>query len=545
MSYRYDLTPAAQRALAAASGWTNYEGDTGLDLAQLLLGLLAEPECRAAIMLAKQGIEPAMVQARWPDLQRAADAKHAVSGLHPPQHSDRLQNAFHTVAARLSEHPQPLMLGTEHLLLGLLMAGEEVSDWLQDQGLSADCLADEIGRMHGIVPGPLEFEEHAEQLVPSTDRRCDLRPVLDTPTQQQPSTGRVAQAASSAGLYRTIDAAANRAREGLRVVEDFARFQLDDCHLTGRLKVVRHRLTELLARIPHQRLYAARDTQGDVGTQISTPGESLRAEASAVVVANFKRLEESLRSLEEYSKLLDTDLASSLQQLRYEVYTLERALVVTARSMESLAQSRLYVLIDGRPSLSAFEALASSLIKAGVDMLQLRDKRLADRELLQRARTLRQLLLELPSGGRPFFIMNDRADLALLAQADGVHLGQEELTVKDARAIVGPEMLIGISTHSINQARQAVLDGANYLGVGPTFRSATKQFEEFPGLDLVRQVAAEIRLPAFAIGGINADNLDQVLEAGLCRVALHGAIGNASDPAQVARELKARLKAAR
>ena len=84
------------------------------------------------------------------------------------------------------------------------------------------------------------------------------------------------------------------------------------------------------------------------------------------------------------------------------------------------------------------------------------------------------------------FIVNDRPDLAALARADGVHVGQEELSVKDARSIVGPEMLVGVSTHSIEQARQAVLDGANYIGVGPTFPSGTKQFEQFPGVELLR-----------------------------------------------------------
>jgi len=133
--------------------------------------------------------------------------------------------------------------------------------------------------------------------------------------------------------------------------------------------------------------------------------------------------------------------------------------------------------------------------------------------------------------------MNDRPDLAALSRADGVHVGQEELTVKDARSIVGPEALLGVSTHSIEQARQAVLEGANYLGVGPTFPSDTKQFEKFPGLPLLRQVAAEIRLPAFAIGGITAENLPEVLATGVTRVAVSGAIAAADEPVAAARVL--------
>jgi thiamine-phosphate pyrophosphorylase len=172
-------------------------------------------------------------------------------------------------------------------------------------------------------------------------------------------------------------------------------------------------------------------------------------------------------------------------------------------------------------------------------MLQLRSKRLNDRDLLERAHALRQIT----AGTSTLFIMNDRADLAALSRADGVHVGQDELSVKDTRAIVGPEMLIGVSTHSIEQARRAVLHGANYLGCGPTFPSTTKAFQEFPGLDFLKQVAQEISLPAFAIGGITEENLPAVKAAGFRRVAVSGALRNVIDPAAAVRELILRLGA--
>ena len=190
------------------------------------------------------------------------------------------------------------------------------------------------------------------------------------------------------------------------------------------------------------------------------------------------------------------------------------------------------------PSAEELKRLAQSVVAAGADVLQLRDKRLDGRQLLERARLLR----EVTAGTPTLLIVNDRPDVACLARADGVHLGQEDLSVKDARTIVGPESLIGVSTHSIPQARQAVLDGANYLGVGPTFPSGTKPFAEFPGLDLSRAVAAEIRLPAFAIGGIGPGNLAEVLLTGIGRVAVGGAISTAADPAAVAGEMAAMLR---
>ena len=137
--------------------------------------------------------------------------------------------------------------------------------------------------------------------------------------------------------------------------------------------------------------------------------------------------------------------------------------------------------------------------------------------------------------------MNDRPDLAVLSAADGVHVGQDELSVKDTRAIVGPHALIGVSTHNIDQARRAVLDGANYIGVGPTFPSTTKNFESFPGLNFIRTIATEISLPAFAIGGITLNNIPQVISAGLRRVALSGAVVNVSDPAAGVREFLSQL----
>ncbi|MEN6497109.1 MAG: thiamine phosphate synthase [Thermoguttaceae bacterium] len=354
------------------------------------------------------------------------------------------------------------------------------------------------------------------------------------PLPEGEETGRDSEAEPIVVL-RVLDAAWNRAREGLRVVEDYTRFVLDDRHLTEQLKQLRHELTAAMATVPLDRRLAARETQADVGTRLSTPAERRRQDAAEVLTANFIRLQESLRSLEEFSKILDPELAARLEQFRYRTYTLHRAVEITRASLARLGRARLYVLIDGQASPERFATMVGALVGAGVDVLQLRDKQLDDRVLLQRAR----LLHELTQGTQTLFVMNDRPDLAVLARADGVHVGQEELTVKDVRTIVGPEMLIGVSTHGLDQARQAVLDGADYLGVGPTFPSGTKQFAHFPGLAFLRQVAAEIRLPAFAIGGINRENLSDVLATGITRIALSGAITAAANPATAAQELRA------
>ncbi|MCU0979957.1 MAG: thiamine phosphate synthase [Pirellulaceae bacterium] len=203
------------------------------------------------------------------------------------------------------------------------------------------------------------------------------------------------------------------------------------------------------------------------------------------------------------------------------------------KTAELLQDARLYVLLDGRDSPDSFAQLVQVLVEAGVDVLQLRDKRLPDRDLVERARVLRQLT----SSSSTAFIVNDRPDIAVLSDADGVHVGQDELTVADCRALVGGTKLVGVSTHSLAQARRAAGDGADYIGCGPTFPSQTKAFEGFPGLEFLRAVQAEISLPAFAIGGINGENIARVLETGFRRIAVSGAVTAATDPAAAARSL--------
>jgi thiamine-phosphate pyrophosphorylase len=337
---------------------------------------------------------------------------------------------------------------------------------------------------------------------------------------------------------RILDAALNRSGEGLRVVEDFVRFVLDDRFLTGQAKQLRHELTEAAGAISATERHAARDTAADVGTSISTTQEGERSGAWDVCAASLKRTEQALRSLEEYGKLVDGEFATRCEAIRYRLYTLEKALDIGRTSRERLAGVMLCVLVDARDSADEFERLVRQLVDAGVGMIQLREKHLDDRELVARARQLR----ELTRGTRSLSIINDRSDIATIVAADGVHLGQEDLSVKDARAILGPRPLIGVSTHNIAQARQAVLDGANYLGAGPTFPSQTKAFDDFAGLDYLREVAADIRIPTFAIGGIQVDNLLEVFAAGISRVAVGAAVTEASEPGVAARKLLVMLE---
>jgi thiamine-phosphate pyrophosphorylase len=351
---------------------------------------------------------------------------------------------------------------------------------------------------------------------------------------------------------RIIDSALNRATEGLRVVEDYVRFVLDDRFLTGKVKALRHELAEAgAAAVSAADRHAARDTVGDVGTQISTVAEGRRGDAWEVCAASFKRAEQALRSLEEFGKLVDGEFAGRCEAIRYRIYTLEKAVDIGRTSGERLADVRLCVLSDGQNSEDEFAELITTLAAAEVSMIQLRDKHLSDGELKKRAHLMCSICRSpqsvCPPGRIPratLCVINDRADVAAIVGADGVHLGQEDMTVKDARAVAGPRMLIGVSTHNIGQARAAVLEGANYLGAGPTFPSRTKAFDDFAGLSYLREAAAEIQLPTFAIGGITADNLPEVMAAGVTRVAVAAAVTEAVDPGVAARKILRALDSA-
>jgi thiamine-phosphate pyrophosphorylase len=138
--------------------------------------------------------------------------------------------------------------------------------------------------------------------------------------------------------------------------------------------------------------------------------------------------------------------------------------------------------------------------------------------------------------------MNDRPDIAQLVEADGVHLGQDDLDVSAARKILGSRAIIGVSTHSIDQLEKAILAGADYVGVGPTFPSQTKSFEEYPGLEFVRAASQLTTLPLFVIGGVNEKNISEVVKAGGKRVAVSYCVCQAEEPSKIIRELLIHLQ---
>ena len=349
-------------------------------------------------------------------------------------------------------------------------------------------------------------------------------------------------AGSAAGVWRAIDASANRAAEALRVLEDVVRFVLDDAQLTAIAKDLRHTLATLLAQGSLPSRVALRDVAGDVGIGVEPPVTLRRVSPGDLVAANAARAAQALRSLAEFAAVVAPEAAAGFEQLRYRLYPLERGALTATRARERLAGITLCVLVDGQADLPAFDRLVSSLVEAGVRMLQIRDKTLHPSVLAERVAHAIAIARRLASAEPALVVVNDRVDVAAAVGADGAHTGADDLPAALTRRVLGPQPLVGRTAHTITEARAAAVDGADYLGIGPCFPSSTKSFGEFAAADFLRTVSREISLPAFAIGGVTLERLDELVSLGITRVAVAAAVTRARDPAAAAAGIIDRLK---
>ncbi len=340
-------------------------------------------------------------------------------------------------------------------------------------------------------------------------------------------------------VLRLLDANANRAREALRVWEDYARFIRNDAHLSEKLKAMRHEFAGACAAFGDEAMLQ-RDTPGDVGTTIKQPTELSRHDLADVVRAAGKRLSEALRSLDEFAKIDHPDASRTFERLRYTAYEIERQIGLTLRGGARMADIRLCVLLTESLCRVHWYEAAEQIIAGGAGCIQLREKEMDGGELLRRAGRL----VALCRSHNVLCIINDRTDIAQLADADGVHVGQTDLPATAVRRLIGSDRIVGVSTHELAHAQQAEKDGADYIGIGPVFRSSTKPRDILPGLDYARQVAHEIHLPAMAIAGITLDNLDEVLATGVRRIAVSSAVLSTDDIRSTTRAFADRLSRA-
>lgn len=340
-------------------------------------------------------------------------------------------------------------------------------------------------------------------------------------------------------IYRIIDANINRASEALRVLEDWSRLAKNSIVIPEKLKNIRHNINNSFSSFTN--LILSRESENDIGRTIEN--NSKRTSIRDIITANSKRAEEAMRVLAEYGQVLDVNI-KQIEQNRYEIYTIEKELIKNEKLIR-LQNAKLYLIASRRDvpaerlyNDNKFLSIIEKSIAGGVDIIQLREKNGSEKEIISLAKEIKKLTDKTDV----LFIVNDRVDIALACEADGVHLGQDDLPMTEARKITPEGFIIGLSTHSEEQGKNGLTSGADYLGVGPVFPTPTKPDYKAAGLEYVTWSCKNLNIiPWFAIGGIDITNIDKVIQSGASKIAVVRAIMEADNPKEIAQNLKGKL----
>ena len=343
-------------------------------------------------------------------------------------------------------------------------------------------------------------------------------------------------------LYRIIDANFNRAREAFRVMEEYCRFGLNHSALSAKAKQLRHRLCEAVSKLDSVKLICSRDVASDVGKELKVEGQLSRKSIEDCFTAAAKRAGEALRALAESTQSIDAHVAVVMEQLRFEVYALEQEIFLKASTARKWDNVRLYILINAAPETQTEEilTLTRACISGGAESLQLRAKNLTDSQLLTLAESFTALCKE----ASVVSIINDRVDIAVLSEADGVHLGQDDIPVHKARCLARMPLIIGVSTHSQQELSKAIDSGCDYVAIGPAFPSPTKPHLQTAGVEYLKEalpILDQAGMYHVAIGGIDHTNIDSLLNIGIKTVAVSSAICDAENPQKNCEALRERL----
>ncbi len=348
---------------------------------------------------------------------------------------------------------------------------------------------------------------------------------------------------------RMIDANLNRSSEGLRILEDVARFLLNDTELCKRLKTLRHDLNQETEPL-RVGLLSQRDAENDVGRLYPIAPRKRKLDVKKtplhglldLVTANAKRVQESLRVIEELAKLPEINSklnSASFERTRFALYTLERDLISRISRWDKMERiSGLYVILDkqfltGRDELD----VTRQIIEGGAKIIQLRDKQSKKGELLLVAQKLRDLCNQ----AGILFIINDYLDLAMAVGADGLHVGQEDLPLSAIRRELPINKIIGCSVTTLSQAVKAQTEEADYIAVGSIFPTTTKREATVVGVDTLKEIKRIVSTPLVAIGGINYNNVDKVVAAGADAIAVISAVLGEKDVKGAVQKLVAKI----
>ena len=323
-------------------------------------------------------------------------------------------------------------------------------------------------------------------------------------------------------VYQIMDANLDRAREGLRVLEDWARFGLGGNDFVAKIKNYRQILGKNHLEVYKQ----SRNYIEDKFKGLAHQEQNNRKKPEQIICSNAGRVQEALRVIEEFSRLHNPKLSKIASEIRYEIYTLEINLLSLSKSKKSeeiLKENDLYVITDQKDNL--LEIIEEILI-AGVRIIQHRFKTGTDKDHLQEAIQIKNLCKRYNS----LFIVNDRIDIAMASNADGIHLGQDDLDLKTARKLLGYSKIIGISANNKVDISNALKEGCDYIGIGPVFDTATKNNKKPIGIEKIKTLTKDLNIPWFAIGGIKSNNISYLKSNGFKKVALVSQLMNSEDP---------------
>ena len=327
-------------------------------------------------------------------------------------------------------------------------------------------------------------------------------------------------------ISQIIDANLDRAREGLRVLEDWARFGLGLENYVIKIKNFR----QILGK-NHLEVYKkSRNHIEDQCKGLSHVEQNNRKSPEKIISSNAARVQEALRVIEEFSRINNGELAKIASEIRYEIYTLEVELLnfnTRKKSEKIIRDNGLYAITDQNSDV--LEKIEDILI-GGVKLIQHRFKTGTDKNRLEEAIKIKKLCKKYNA----LFIVNDRVDIALASDADGIHLGKNDLDLKTARKLLGNSKIIGISANNEIDISTSIKDGCDYIGIGPVFKTSTKKDKEPLGLEKIKSLTKDIKIPWFAIGGINKKNISYLKNNGFSKFAIVSELMNSDDPKEEA-----------
>jgi thiamine-phosphate pyrophosphorylase len=318
---------------------------------------------------------------------------------------------------------------------------------------------------------------------------------------------------------RIIDANINRAVEGIRVIEDILRFKYDNKEFSKELREIRHRIRKFYDKAE---LIQYRDVKSDIGIVTSFESSIDQKESyKEIIHANFSRVTESLRVLEEVNKIgHNYSIGKEFERIRFKVYNLESKLF---KKLKLDFSKEIYGITNEKLSgIPAIEQV-KLFVEKGIRIIQYREKHKPKCERLDDCLKIKKYLAPLENH---IFIVNDDITIAEIVNADGIHLGQDDIGIKYIRDKY-PNFIIGVSTHNKTQVKEAIKQRADYIGVGPMFKTETKKnVEASKGLEFLQWVKKNTVIPFVAIGGINKDNIKEVFKAGGKTIAMISQLRN-------------------